>query len=208
LHNQKAKRTFPQVITDTELERKRPKFTYEEFSSSVTGVEEPSKRTKLIDLTGGSLVQVSPIPGSIFEHVPDVGRPCWIEKYLENNFLHCLGLNSSTAVSKIEDLIDPSARPLVSVPDKLIAKHGSEDILVSDGKFMLRDVLMTSYNHGRTKRRELLLFQDRLVFLRKKDDISIVLWDLSLRDDVILVTYLPNEFLRRTDTDARVLCLY
>jgi hypothetical protein len=95
-----------------------------------------------------------------------------------------------------------------SFPESLIDYKWNKETQKSAGSLVLHDFLMTSYNHGRTKKREVLLFQHKLLFLRNKGSLKMVVWDISLRKDVLQIAYSPKDLLQLADDDAGSLTVY
>lgn len=197
-------------------------FAYEELAVPTDGTP-PAKevhlpsRTNVTDLPGIRALQVKPVMVQISTPVvgyfPDLGSLSWTDDCGEHGFVLPPSQlydpdDTYQQVSFFETLLEHQSDYQASFAETLIDYNWSQETQRSAGRLVLHDILLTSYNHGRKKEREVLLFQNRLLFLRKKDDLKVVIWDISLSKDVILIAYNPKCQLRRANKDAGYLTVY
>lgn len=197
-------------------------FAYEELAEP-TDTSSPAKeghlpsRTNVTDLPGIRALQVKPvmvpISTPVVGYFPDLGSLSWTDDCGEHPFVLPLSQlyysdDTYQQVSFFEILLEHQSDYLASFAETLIDYNWSQETQRSAGSLVLHDILITSYNHGRMKEREVVLFQNRLLFLRKKDNLKMVIWDISLWKDVILIAYNPRCHLRRANKDAGYLTVY
>lgn len=197
-------------------------FAYEELAVP-TDANSPAKdghlpsRTNVTDLPGIRALQVKPvlvpISTPVLRYFPDLRSLSWTDNCGVHGFvLSPSNLydpdDTSQQVSFFETLIESQSECQASFAETLIDYNWTQETQRSAGRLVLHGILMTSYNHGRLKEREVLLFQNSLLFLRKKDGLKMVIWDISLWKDVILVAYNPKCHLRRATQDIGYLTVY
>ncbi len=199
-------------------------FAYEELAvtkDASSPAEEghlTSTRTNVVDLPGIRALQVKPVTALLSNPVvgyfPDLGSLSWIDNCGEHWFVQ-----QRSQLSDPEDMIRHASffeRLLenrqsgyqATFAERLIDYKWDQETQRSAGSLVLHDTLMTSHNHGRIKEREVLLFQNRLLFLRNKDHLKMVVWNISLWEDIILVAYDPKGILRREIKDTGSLTVY
>jgi hypothetical protein len=198
-------------------------FAYEELAATADASSPakeghlPSTRTNLTDLPGIRALQVkhvtvllsSPTAG----YFPDLGSLSWTDNRGEHGYLQppsqLYDSHDINQLSFFEKLLEyHQSGYQASFSERLIDYNWDQETQNSAGSLVLHDTLMTSHNQSRTKEREVLLFQKRLLFVRNKNDFKMVIWDISLRKDVILIAYNPKSLLRRANKDVGSLTVY
>jgi hypothetical protein len=197
-------------------------FAYEELAAP-TDAHSPANEGHLIsranvtDLPGMRVLQVKPVivPVStpVVGYFPDLGSLSWTDDCGEHGFVPPPSRlydpdDTYQQASFFKTLLEHQSEYQACFAATLIDYNWSQETERSAGSLVLRDILITSYNHGRMKEREVLLFQNRLLFLRKKDNLKMVIWDISLLKDVILIAYNPRCHLQRATKDAGYLTVY
>ena len=171
----------------------------------------------VISLPGIRALQVKPMTvppsRSVVGYFPDLGSLSWIDCNGKQRFVLPPsqlydGDDMNQQASFFEALLEHESGYQANFTKSLIDYTWGQETESSAGRLVLHETLLTSYNHGRTKERELLLFQNRLLILRNKRGFKMVIWDISLWKDVILIAYNPRNLLQRASKDPGSLTVY
>lgn len=158
-----------------------------------------------------------PPDGPVGGPFPDITSLSWIEQGMEHNFdllpSEFFGEieffeGMDQAISYFESLQKSQSSYQDSLRERLPDHNWNKVGQSSARNLLLHEISMTSHNRGRIKEREVLLFQNRILFLRRKGAIEVVIWDISLSKDLILVAYNPNDPSMRASLDAGALTVY